>query len=134
MASPAVLIFDDELGFLFALSEELGKRAIAAYPALTLKETESLIVRLRLRPALLVLNCRRRGACAFADAVGKQRRDLKIVALVSGSSSCQNCADRVVAQLRDPEDKFPGRIPHCADVIEDLLREHLGRTHGAATR
>ena|SRR5579884_4436405 len=134
MASPAVLIFDDELGFLFALSEELGKRGIAAYPALTLKETESLIARLRLRPALLVINCRRRGACAFADAVGKQRRDLKIVALVSGASSCQSCGERVAAQLRDPEDKVPERIPYCAELIEDLLRERPGRTRGAGSR
>lgn len=134
MASPAVLIFDDELGFLFALSEELGKRGIAAYPARTLAETESFIARLRLKPAVLVINCRRRGACAFADALGKQRRDLKIVALVSGSSSCQSCAERVVAQLHDPEDKAPGRIPHCADVIEDLLRERPGRTRGAGSR
>ncbi len=130
MASPAVLIFDEELGFLFALSEELGKRGIAAYPARTLNETESLIARLRLGPALLVLNCRRRGACAFADAVGKQFGDLRVVALVTGASSCQRCAERVVARLRDPEDKSPERIPHCADVIEDLLRERPGRTQG----
>ena len=134
MSSPAVLIFDDELGFLFALSEELGKRGIAAYPARALKETESLIARLGLKPALLVINCRCRGACAFADAVGKHRRDLKIVALVSGSSSCQSCAEKVIAQLRDPEDKFPERIPHCADVIQDLLRERPGRTQGAGSR
>lgn len=134
MASLAVLIFDDELGFLFALSEELGKRGISAYPARTLKETESLVARLRLRPALLVVNCRRRGACAFADALGKQRRDLKIVALVAATSLCRGCADRVMAQLRDPEDKSPERIPHCADVIEDLLRKRSGRTHGAAGR
>jgi len=134
MASPAVLIFDDELGFMFALSEELGRRGIAAYPARTFTETESLVRRLRLAPDLLVINCGRRGACAFADAVGKQRRDLKIVALVSTSSTCQRCADRVAAHLREPEDKLPQRIPHCADVIQDLLRERPGRTQGAGGR
>jgi hypothetical protein len=134
MASSAVLIFDDELGFLFALSEELGKRAIAAYPARTIKETESLIARLRLKPALLVINCRRRGACAFAEAISKHWRELRIVALVSASSSCRKCGERVVAQLRDPEDKTPERIPHCADVIQDLLRKGLGRTYRALGR
>ena len=132
MASPTVLIFDDELGFPFALSAELGRRSIAAYPARTLTETESLIARLRLKPDLLVINCRRRGACAFAEQIGRHRRNLKIVALVSASFECQKCADKVAAQLRDPEDKFPDRIPHVADVIQALLRERPGRTHGAS--
>ena len=134
MAPPTVLVLDGELGFMFALSQELSKRHIAAFPARTVREAQSMIAHFRLEPGVLVINCGSPGVCAFAEGVVKERRDVQIVAMVSDRSQCKRCAPLLAAQLRDPEDQAPERIPHCADIIQDLVREQRRRSHHATAK
>lgn len=131
MAPPTVLVLDGELGFMFALSYELSKRHIAAFPARTVREAQSMITHFRLAPGVLVINCGSPGVCAFAEGVAKERRDVQIVAMVSDRSQCKRCAPLLAAKLRDPEDQAPEQIPHCADIIQDLVREQRRRSHHA---
>ena len=131
MAEPTVLVLDRELGFMFALSQELSKRHIAAFPARTAQEARSMISRFQLEPDVLIINCERPGACTFAQEVAREGRGVQIVAIVSDGHHCKRCADGVVAQFREPDDEAPERIPHCADVIEALLREQRRRTRRA---
>jgi len=131
MAQPTVLVLDGELGFMFALSQELSRRHIAAFPARTVREARAMIARFQLDPDVVVINCGSPGACAFAESVAKERRDLQIVALVSDRYQCRKCADRLAAEFRDPEDQAPDRIPHFADVIQDLVREQRRRARHA---
>jgi|SRR5581483_4115113 len=134
MAPPTVLVLDGELGFMFALSQELSKRHIAAFPARTVRDAQSMIAHFRLEPAVLVINCGSPGVCAFAESVAKERRDLQIVTYVRDRSKCKKCAPLRAAELRDPEDQAPERIPHCADIIEALVREQRRRAHHATAK
>jgi cobyrinic acid a,c-diamide synthase len=131
MAQPTVLVLDGELGFMFALSQELSKRHIAAFPSRTAREARSLITRFRLEPEVLVINCGSPGACALAEGVAKERRDVQIIGVISDRFQCRKCAALLAAQFRDPEDQSPERIPHCADVIQALLREQRRRARHA---
>ena len=116
-----VLILDDDLGFIFALAQELNDRHISAFPARTAREGHSIIRDLRLDPDLLVIDCSSPGACSFAGEVAKESVDVKIVGLVSEHFQCKECAERLVTTFRDPDDGAPDRISYCANVIEALL-------------
>ncbi|MBZ5576784.1 MAG: hypothetical protein LAP40_09525 [Acidobacteriia bacterium] len=128
---PTVLVLDSELGFMLALSQELSKRQIACFPARTVQEAQSLLLQFRLKLDALVTHCGRPGACGFAEAVTQDRPGVPIVGIISERHRCRRCADRLAAQLRDPEDRGPERISHCADVIEMLVRGHKRRAHRA---
>jgi len=117
---------------MFALSQELSKRHIAAIPARTVREARSMVGRFQLDPDLLVINCGSPGACAFAESIAKERRDVQVVAIVSDRHQCGKCAERLAAQFHDPEDQAPDRIPHCADVIQELVREQRRRARHAS--
>ena len=129
MAQPTVLVLDGELGFMFALSHELSKRHIAAIPSRTVREARSMISRFHLEPDLVVINCGCPGACAFAEGVAKERRDVQIVAIVSERHQCGKCGERLAARFR--EDEAPDQIPHFADVIQELVRERRRRASHA---
>jgi DNA-binding NtrC family response regulator len=129
MARPTVLVLDGELGFVFALSVELSKRHIPVFPARTAREARNTISRFQLDPDLLVINCSSPGACALAAETAKHRPDVQVIAMVSEHYQCRNCARLVAAQFRYPEDQEPERIPHCADVIEALLKERHPSRH-----
>ncbi|GEM_PF-2734668 len=131
MASSTVLILDGELGFMFALSQELSKHHISAFPSRTAREARSIIARFHLDPDLLVISCASPGACSFAEAIVKQRADVEIIGIVSDRYQCKRCAQRLAATFREPEDEDPDRIPHCAEVIQDLLREQKRRARHA---
>ncbi|HLK51443.1 MAG TPA: hypothetical protein VKT49_25055 [Bryobacteraceae bacterium] len=123
MSSPTVLVLDGELGFVFALSMELSKRHISVFPARTAREARSTITRFRLRPDTLVVNCSSPGACALAQDLATQHKGIRVVAITSARFQCKQCADRIAASLRDSEDASPLGIPHCADIIEALVKQ-----------
>lgn len=125
MGSPTVLFFDGDLGFVLALSLELSKRHVAAFPGRTANEAWSMMARFQLSPDLLVIDCSSPDACSFAESILKERPDVKIIGVVSERSHCEECATRLVATFRDPEDQAPERIPNCADIIQRLLRGDL---------
>ena len=128
---PTILLMDSDLGFMFALSHELSRRRIAAFPSRTVAEAESLQEQFQLEVAALVIDCGRPRACAFADGIARQHPGVQLIALVSERHRCAPCATRLAAQFRDPEDRAPGRIPHVADVIELLVRKQLRHAHRA---
>lgn len=132
-ASPTILLMDSDLGFMFALSQELARRQIAAFPSRTVTEAESLRQEFQLRLAALVIECGRPRACAFADGIARQHPGVQIVVLVSERHRCAQCATPPAAQFRDPEDRAPERISHVADVIELLVRKQLRHAHRAGT-
>jgi len=131
MFSPTVLALDGDLGFVFALSVELNKRHISLVPARTAHEARSLLVKLRLVPQVLVVNCSRPGACPLAEELGTEIPSLRIVAIVSDRYQCTKCASRIAARLRDPDDELPERIPFCADIIQELVKARRRKSHQA---
>jgi DNA-binding NtrC family response regulator len=123
MAPPMVLVLDGDLGFLFALSQELSRRQIHAVPARTYREAHSLLNRLQIDPDLLVVDCSAPGACRLIKETVRKLPGLHIVAFVSEHQDCRDCADHLSARLHDPEDKTPDRISYCVDVMTRLARE-----------
>ena len=126
MAAPVVLILDADVGFMFALSQELFTRGMSAYPAGTVREARSMLQRFRLTPDVLVINCALPGACSFAQGVAAQVGSLAILGIVSASHRCEECAELLAKTLSKPDDTSPERIPYCADVIQQVLLKGLG--------
>ena len=131
MAAPIVLMLDGDVGFMFALSQELAARDISAYPARTVREARSMLQRFRLVPDVLVIDCSVPGACSFTKMVAEQFGSPGILGIVSAGHSCEGCAELLAKTLFTPDDTSPERITYCADVIQQLLRKRIGR-HGHA--
>jgi hypothetical protein len=131
-SQPTILVLSSDLGFMLALSQELSGRQIAAIPSRSVREVQSLIAEFRLSFDLLLIHCSRPGACAFAEEMTKARPHVKIVGIVSERHRCRQCAERLTAHFRDPEDRDPARIAYCANVIEALVREQ-GRSNRYAS-
>jgi hypothetical protein len=125
MGSPTVVFLDGDLGFVLALSLELSKRHVAAFPGRTSSEAWSMMTRFQLSPDLLVIDCSSPDACSFAESIIKERPDVKVIGVISEGYPCEECASRLAATFRDPEDQAPERIPNCADIIQRLLRGNL---------
>jgi hypothetical protein len=130
---PTILLMDSDLGFMFALSQELGQRQIAAFPSRTVAEGESLLQQFHLRLAALVIDCSRPRACAFAEDIATKHPGVQILAIVSERYRCAQCARQLAAQFRDPEDRAAERISHVADVIEMLVRKQRRHAHRAGS-
>jgi hypothetical protein len=125
MFPATALIVDADLGFMLALSEELTKRDVSAYPARTVREARSMITRLELDLEVLVIDCTRRGAYSFAEGIAEELRNVEIIGIVSARSQCKEWAQMLAATFRHPDDEAPDRISHCADVIQELLRKQM---------
>ena len=129
MAAPIVLMLDADVGFMFALAQELITRGTALYPARTVREARSMLRGFGLAPDVLVIDCAIPGVCSFAEELAEQFLCLGILGVVSAGHQCQECAELLGKMLSKPDDTSPERIPYCADVIQQLLRKGLG--HGA---
>ena len=126
MAGPIVLMLDGDVGFMFALSQELTARGISPYPARSVREARSMLRRFRLAPDVLVIDCTLPGGCSFAEGVAEQLGSLAVLGIVSAGHQCEECAELLAKTLFKPDDTSPGRIPYCADVIQQLRRKRLG--------
>ena len=90
-----------------------------------------MIIRFRLAPDVLIIDCSIRNACSLVQQIAETHRNVKIIGIVSARSECKQCAKQLATRLRDPDDVASDRIPHCADLIEPLLRKqshHSGHT------
>ena len=125
MPPSTVLILGGELGFMLALSQELTKRSISAYPARTAREARLMISRFQLNPDVLVINCGSPDACSFAEGLAKEHLDVEIIGIASERYQCLECADRLAATLHSSDEEAPERIPHCANVVQRLLSKQL---------
>ena len=120
---PSILVVDRELGFMFALSQALRKRRIAAIPACSVAEAETLIADLRPELAVLVINCSCPGVCAFAMELRQRLSQLQVVGITYPGRQCRQCAPVLAATLKHPEDRRPDRIEHCAELVSSLIKK-----------
>ena len=78
--SSSILILDRELGFLWAISQELRKHGISAIPSHSVPEAEDLLDELRPPLSLLLIDCRCPGACTFVKKLRRQYSKLRAIA------------------------------------------------------
>jgi hypothetical protein len=112
---------------MWALAEGLRARGIETIPSTSVEEAEAILTALRPDLALLVVNCGFERACAFAEQLRKEYQYLKVMGITSKGHRCRKCARLLIATLSDPEDRAPGRLQHCVELISILIdRSGLG--------
>jgi hypothetical protein len=117
----SILIIDRELGFMWALAERLQTFGIATIPSSSVEEAQALLEVLRPQLELLIINCRCRGACLFAERLRMKYGSLQVVGIVSSGFRCGHCATSFIATLNDPEDRHPDRMAQCAELVHILV-------------
>ena len=120
-AMSSVLVLDRELGFMFALSQALRRRNIAAIPCCSVSEAEALLANLQPDLSVLLINCSCPGVCGFARELRRRRSGLRVVGITSDARQCRQC-DGLDATLRDPDDRRPEGIERCAEMVQALIR------------
>ncbi|HUI82182.1 MAG TPA: hypothetical protein VLY24_29875 [Bryobacteraceae bacterium] len=121
VAASSVLVVDRELGFMFALSQALRRRNIAAIPCCSVAEAEALMANLDTELGVLLINCSCPGVCAFARTLKRLRPELRVVGITSDARQCRQF-DGLDATIRDPEDRRPEGIERCAELLRMFLR------------
>ena len=116
----SVLVLDRELGYMFALSQALRKRAIAAIPSCSVAEAEALVANLKPHLSVLLINCSCPGVCGFVTALRQRMKNLRVVGITSHKRSCKQCA--LDYTLQDPEDRRADGIERCAEMLHMLIR------------
>jgi hypothetical protein len=107
---------------MFALSQALRKRNIAAIPCCSVAEAEALLANLQPDLSVLLINCSCPGVCAFVRELRRRRSKLRVVGITSDSRQCRQCAQGLDATLRDPDDRRPDGIERCADIVQGFVR------------
>jgi DNA-binding NtrC family response regulator len=122
-----ILILDRELGFMWALAESLKTRGIETIPSTSVEEAEAILAALRPDLALVIVNCALERACALAEQLRDNYQHLKVIGITSRGHRCRKCARLLIATLSDPEDRAPGRLQYCVELISILTdRSGLG--------
>lgn len=120
-ATSSVLVLDRELGFMFALSQALRKRSIAAIPCCSVAEAEALLANLQPDLSVLLINCSCPGVCAFARELRRRRSKLRVVGITSDARQCRQCGQGLDATIRDPEDRRADGIERCAEMLQAFV-------------
>ena len=121
VAASSVLVVDRELGFMFALSQALRKRNIAAIPCCSVAEAEALMASLDTELGVLLINCSCPGVCSFARSLKSRRPELRVVGITSDSRQCRQCGEGLDATIRDPDDRRPDGIERCAEIVQMFI-------------
>jgi hypothetical protein len=119
----SVLIVDQELGFMWALAQQLQARGIATIPSSSVQEAQTVLAAIEPQISVVILNCRCHGVCSFIGQLQKKYRPLRIIGIVSEAFPCRACAHSLIATLHDPEDRDPRRLAYCAQLVS-ILMEH----------
>lgn len=122
IATASVLVLDRELGFMFALSQALRKRNIAAIPCCSVAEAEALMASIETDLSVLLINCSCPGVCAFARALRQRRSKLRVVGITSDARQCRQCGEGLDATIRDPDDRRADGIERCAELVQAFVR------------
>jgi hypothetical protein len=102
LVDSCILGLDQELGFLWALSDELRAYGISAIPAHSVAEAELLLREIRPRLTLAIIDCRCSGALPFARAVRRDRPTVPIIGLTRGALTGIRTTDLFSVTLPHP--------------------------------
>ena len=117
----SILILDRELGFLWAISQELRKHGISAIPSHSVPEAESLLDELQIPLSLLLVDCRCPGACLFVQKLRRQYSRLRAIGVTSSRRKCTQCAGEFSATITHPNRGARDRIERYAEMIRALV-------------
>ena len=107
---------------MFALSQALRKRNIAAIPCCSVAEAEALMASIETDLCVLLINCSCPGVCAFAKDLRRRRSKLRVVGITSDARQCRQCGQGLDATIRDPDDRRADGIERCAELVQAFVR------------
>lgn len=119
--SASILLVDKELGFLWALTEELKKHGIGVIPSHSIREAEALLLEIQPELGLVLLDCRCTGACSFVGNLLRRDARLRVIGVMAGRYQCARCVRFLAVRLQRPDERFPKQIESCAKVLRALL-------------
>jgi DNA-binding NtrC family response regulator len=117
----AVLMVDNDPGFMFALADALASRGIALVPAQSVMQARSLLKSLKPNVGLLIINCRVRGVCALAAEMVQDDRSLAVAGILSAQGQCSSCRHLLGEHFQDPEDRLPKLVERWVTLIRNRL-------------
>ena len=117
----SILILDRDLGFLWAISQELRKHGISAIPSHSVPEAEDLLDELRPPLSLLLIDCRCPGACTFVQKLRRQYSKLRAIGITSARRRCAQCASELSATITHPHRGARDRIERYAEMIRAVV-------------
>ncbi|PWU10086.1 MAG: hypothetical protein C5B51_05010 [Terriglobia bacterium] len=127
----SVLLLDDDLGFMVALSLELRKLSIDAIPARSALEAELLVDALQLELNVLVVNWECPGAQSIAQQLQGRMGTLPVISIQREGRRLPRSAGPVMARLCNPGDRRPERIAYCAEIIESAVYGVPAQSHSS---
>ena len=122
LVDSSILVLDQELGFLWALSDELRAYGISAIPAHSVTEAELLLREIRPRLTLAIIDCRCSGALPFARAVRRDRPTVPIIGLTSGAPTGLRTTDLFSVTLPHPLNTPAEWMGECAQMVRALIK------------
>jgi len=126
-----VLALHKDIGLLFAVAVALENDKIGLIPAASVKQAHLLMKELSPRLDVLIIECRIRGVCRFADGVRERVPDAGIVGVLSESHDCGACRNLLTATLRADQ---ANEVQRWASVIRTLVRRNRENAKAAASR
>lgn len=117
----SILIIDRELGFMWALAQQLQARGITTIPSSSVREAQTVLAAIQPHLSLVIVNCRCQGACSFAEQLRKRYHLLRVVAIISRGFRCRECQRGLSATLHDPDDRGPERLAQCVELVRILV-------------
>ena len=120
--SATVLAVHDDIAFLFALAVQLKRSRVNLIPAISVRNAERLLAELKLEPALLIINCKIKGVCAFATESQRRSPALKVVSIDSEGHHCLKCRYLISATIVGSQSQLTDR---WADLVRALAHQSL---------
>jgi hypothetical protein len=117
----SILIIDRELGFMWALAYRLQTFGIAVIPSSSAEEAQTVLEALCPQLDLAIINCGCLGACAFTEQLRRNYPSMRMIGIISSGFPCSRCAPSFDATLHDPEDRHPGRLARCVELVRALV-------------
>ena len=90
LVKTAILLVDSDLGFLFWLGRTLDMAGYEAFPARSIADAETLLSKLHLTVALLVLNFSLPGAATLVATLRGACKPLRVISLVGSGEEPPN--------------------------------------------
>jgi hypothetical protein len=116
-----ILLLDKDVGFMFALANELRSLEIMVIPATSVAQAEQFLDTVGGVMDLLVVNCNMPDAPEFARKHYEQNPSLPIVGIAATPFVTNGF--RVAANIHDPEDRHLRKVRRWALIIQALVKK-----------
>ena len=116
-----VLILDRELAFAFWLGQALDQAGYDAFPAKSCEDAAELLTHLTVSIDLLVVGYASADAVAFANALRRSQRHLKVLGAVGDGEASNSIFAEADAVQRKPSSAVGASKTEWLRIIEGLL-------------